>query len=157
MSKISNLIQLSGTAACINLLAINIFKFVYQRVAIILTEWENPRTQTDYEDSFTIKMFWFQFVNTYASVFYVAFFKHKYFTGTPGKYKRFGRRPAFRFEGCSEEGCFLELCVQLFIIMVGQQFLGNVLELGIPWVILFLFSNLLKLVRFSNALSLAFY
>lgn len=127
-------IVVAGTAACINLLVINILKFVYQRVAIMLTEWENPRTQTDYEDSFTVKMFWFQFVNTYASVFYVAFFKNDYFTGTPGRYKRFGGATAFRFEGCSAQGCFLELCVQLIIIMVGQQFIGNVTEIGIPWV-----------------------
>lgn len=114
------------------MLAINILKFVYQRVAILLTDWENPRTQTDYEDSFTVKMFWFQFVNTYASVFYVAFFKSEYFVGSPGKYKRFGGETAFRFEGCSAQGCFLELCVQLIIIMVGQQFIGNVMEIGIP-------------------------
>ncbi|XP_065066302.1 anoctamin-4-like isoform X2 [Rhopilema esculentum] len=126
-------IVVAGTAACINLLVINILKFVYQRVAVMLTDWENPRTQTDYEDSFTVKMFWFQFVNTYASVFYVAFFKNEYFIGSPGKYKRFGGATAFRFEGCSAQGCFLELCVQLIIIMVGQQFIGNVTEIGIPW------------------------
>eukprot|EP00794_Sanderia_malayensis_P008843 gene8843-9791_t len=127
-------IVVAATAACINLLVINILKFVYQRVATMLTNWENPRTQTDYEDSFTVKMFWFQFVNTYASVFYVAFFKSEFFVGSPGKFKRFGGTTAFRFEGCSAQGCFLELCVQLIIIMVGQQFIGNVIEIGIPWV-----------------------
>lgn len=36
---------------------------------------ENHRTDSDYEDSLTVKMYLFQFVNFYASVFYIAFFK----------------------------------------------------------------------------------
>ena len=121
----------SACAACINLIAINLLKFVYQRIALWLTQWENPRTNTDYEDSFTVKMFWFQFVNTYASIFYVAFFKTDVFTGSPGQYKRF-TSAKFRFEGCSVQGCFLELTIQLIIIMVGQQIIGNIMEIVIP-------------------------
>lgn len=34
-----------------------------------------PRTQTEYEDSFTLKMFLFQFINFYSSLIYIAFFK----------------------------------------------------------------------------------
>lgn len=44
---------------------------------------ELPRTQTDYENSLTMKMFLFQFVNYYSSCFYIAFFKGK-FVGYPG-------------------------------------------------------------------------
>lgn len=44
---------------------------------------ELPRTQTDYENSLTTKMFLFQFVNYYSSCFYIAFFKGK-FVGHPG-------------------------------------------------------------------------
>ena len=36
---------------------------------------ERPRTDTEYEDSFTFKMFLFQFINYYSSIFYIAFFK----------------------------------------------------------------------------------
>lgn len=35
------------------------------------------RTQTQYEDAFTFKVFVFQFVNFYSSPFYVAFFQGK--------------------------------------------------------------------------------
>ncbi|XP_065660186.1 anoctamin-4 isoform X3 [Hydra vulgaris] len=122
----------SACAACVNLVAINLLKFVYQRIAVKLTNWENPRTATDYEDSFTIKMFWFQFVNTYASIFYVAFFKSEFFVGSPGNYKRFTSQK-FRFDGCSVQGCFLELTIQLVIIMVGQQIIGNTMEILIPF------------------------
>jgi len=36
---------------------------------------EFPRTQTDFEDSYTLKKFLFQFINFYSSLFYIAFFK----------------------------------------------------------------------------------
>lgn len=120
----------SLTAALLNLLAINLLKFVYSKLAVWLTDWENPPTRTDYEDSFTWKMYLFQFVNTYASIFYIAFFKSGLVVGTPSRYKRIAGE--FRLDGCSEQGCFLELCVQLLIIMVGQQIIGNITEVAIP-------------------------
>ena len=121
----------SATAGVLNLIAINILKFIYKKVAVVLTDWENPRTRTDYEDSFTIKMFLFQFFNTYSSIIYVAFLKTEVITGSPGKYKRFGASK-FRMDGCSSQGCFLELTVQLIIIMVGQQFISNIFETLLP-------------------------
>ena len=36
---------------------------------------ELHRTETEYEDSYTFKMYFFAFVNYYSSSFYVAFFK----------------------------------------------------------------------------------
>ena len=120
----------SMTAALLNLLAINLLKFAYSKLAVWLTDWENPPTRTDYEDSFTWKMYLFQFVNTYASIFYIAFFKSGLVVGTPGRYKRIAGK--YRLDGCSEQGCFLELCVQLLIIMVGQQIIGNITEVAIP-------------------------
>lgn len=120
----------SATAAVLNLIAINILKIVYSKLAVWLTDWENPPTRTDYQDSFTWKMYLFQFVNTYASIFYIAFFKSGIVVGTPGRYKRIAGD--YRLDGCSEQGCFLELCVQLLIIMVGQQIIGNITEVAIP-------------------------
>lgn len=46
------------------------------------------RTQTEFDDSLTLKIYLFQFVNYYASIFYIAFFKGK-FIGRPGNYNRF--------------------------------------------------------------------
>jgi len=132
--KENSKIFVTATAAIINLLVINILKVVYNRLAKMMTEWENPRTRTSYEKSFTMKMFWFQFCNTYASVFYVAFFKSEQFTGWPGHYRRFGSGNKYRLEGCSVQGCFLELCVQLVILMGGQQLLGNFVEICWPYI-----------------------
>ena len=36
-----------------------------------MTEWENHRTQTEWEDSLIIKSFAFQFVNNYFTLFYI--------------------------------------------------------------------------------------
>ncbi|XP_028415856.1 anoctamin-4-like isoform X1 [Dendronephthya gigantea] len=121
----------SMTAAVINLIAINLLKFLYQYVALWLTNWQNPRTQTDWEDSYTIKMYIYQFVNMYSSLFYIAFFKINLFVGTPGHYRRaFGK---WRLDGCGPQGCLVELCIQLVIIMVGQQIISNFTEVMIPY------------------------
>jgi hypothetical protein len=46
---------------------------IYQRVVVGLTNAENHRTDTEYEDSMTVKLFAFQFVNSYASFIFLAF------------------------------------------------------------------------------------
>ncbi|XP_016394071.1 anoctamin-5-like [Sinocyclocheilus rhinocerous] len=75
----------SVTASCINFVIIMILNFLYERVAIKITDMEVPKTHVEYENKLTVKMFLFQFVNYYSSCFYVAFFKGK-FVGYPGDY-----------------------------------------------------------------------
>ena len=43
-----------------------------------LTDWECQRTQSEYDNSLTIKLYLLQFVNYYSSIFYVAFFKGRF-------------------------------------------------------------------------------
>lgn len=65
---------------------------LYSWLAVYLTELELHRTQTEFDDSLTLKMYLFQFVNYYASIFYIAFFKGK-FVGYPKQFQRiFGYR-----------------------------------------------------------------
>jgi len=65
---------------------------IYTWLAEYLTEMELLRTQTEFDDSLTLKIYLLQFVNYYASIFYIAFFKGK-LVGYPGKYnKLFGFR-----------------------------------------------------------------
>nr|XP_022287592.1 anoctamin-4-like isoform X1 [Crassostrea virginica] len=119
----------SISAACINLVIILILNQFYQRVAYVLTEMEQHRTLTEWEDAFTFKMFLFQFVNFYSSIFYIAFFKGK-FVGRPGDYNR--SLLDKRQEECDPSGCLIELCIQLGIVMVGKQIINNVKEILIP-------------------------
>ncbi|XP_066556905.1 anoctamin-5 isoform X3 [Amia ocellicauda] len=123
-------IATSVTASCINFVIIMILNFMYERVAIWVTDMEIPRTHMEYENRLTIKMFMFQFVNYYSSCFYVAFFKGK-FVGYPGNYTyMFGK---FRNEECDTGGCLIELTTQLVIVMVGKQVWGNIQEALVPW------------------------
>lgn len=78
----------TATAATINLSLIVVFNWMYTYLAEWLTERELLRTQTEFDDSLTLKIYLLQFVNYYASIFYIAFFKGK-FIGYPGNYNRF--------------------------------------------------------------------
>ncbi|XP_042894879.1 anoctamin-5 isoform X2 [Parasteatoda tepidariorum] len=120
----------STTAALLNLVCIMIFNQFYTCIATYLTELELHRTQTEFDDSLTLKMFLLQFVNYYSSIFYIAFFKGK-LIGHPGNYKLlFG----YRQEECGTGGCLMELAIQLAIIMVGKQALNNLMEVLMPHV-----------------------
>lgn len=52
-----------------------ILEMIYKRIAIVLNNYENHRTETEYEDHLITKLFLFQFVNAYIALFYVAFYK----------------------------------------------------------------------------------
>jgi len=54
---------------------------------VYLTELELQRTQSEFDDSITLKMYMLEFVNYYSSIFYIAFLKGK-FVGTPAKYTK---------------------------------------------------------------------
>ena len=77
-------IELSGvifqvSSNKLSLISLNVIDtFFYlsgQMIARAITNWEHPRTQADYENSYTFKMFLFQFINYYCSLIYTAFFK----------------------------------------------------------------------------------
>ncbi|XP_016377939.1 anoctamin-7-like isoform X1 [Sinocyclocheilus rhinocerous] len=116
------------SSSLVNLALILLMGQVYTALAEQLTKWEMHRTQTQYEDAFTFKVFIFQFVNFYSSPFYVAFFKGR-FVGYPGHY---GTLFGMRNEDCGPGGCLIELAEQLCIIMVGKQLINNVQEFVIP-------------------------
>lgn len=121
----------SVTASLISFVVIMILNILYERVAIWITDFELPRTKTDYENSLTLKMFLFQFVNYYSSCFYIAFAKGKAvgYPGDPvyllGKYRN---------EECDPGGCLIELTTQLSIIMGGKAIWNNIQEVLLPWV-----------------------
>ncbi|XP_041377832.1 anoctamin-7-like [Gigantopelta aegis] len=118
----------SMTSAVVNLIIIMALGRVYEKLALKFTQWEMHRTQTEFEDQLTFKVFIFQFVNFYSSIFYVAFFKGR-FVGYPGHYVRFF---GLRAEECNNGGCLIELAQQLGVIMIGKQIISNIQEMVIP-------------------------
>ncbi|XP_078281128.1 anoctamin-7 [Rhinoraja longicauda] len=126
MTQAGNIANISGSM--VNLILILLMGQIYTSLAEKLTRWEMHRTQTQFEDAFTFKVFVFQFVNFYSSPFYVAFIKGR-FVGYPGHY---GTLFGMRNEDCGPGGCLIELAQQLFIIMVGKQIINNIQEFVIP-------------------------
>ncbi|NWW06800.1 ANO6 protein, partial [Oreocharis arfaki] len=117
------------TASLISFVVIMLLNTIYEKVAILITDFELPRTQTDYENSLTTKMFLFQFVNYYSSCFYIAFFKGK-FVGHPGSPVYWLGK--YRNEECDPGGCLLELTTQLAIIVGGKAIWNNIQEVLLP-------------------------
>ncbi|XP_024086456.1 uncharacterized protein LOC106670115 isoform X2 [Cimex lectularius] len=125
-SQAQAIANMSG--AVVNLFIIMGMSRVYENLAYRLTSWEMHRTQTEFDDNLTFKVFLFQFVNFYSSIFYIAFFKGR-FVGYPGNYTLILR---LRNEDCSAGGCLIELSQQLAVIMIGKQMINNAQEILLP-------------------------
>ncbi|XP_073423871.1 anoctamin-2 [Dendrobates tinctorius] len=123
-------VTVTATAVIINLVVILILDEIYGSVAKWLTEIEVPKTEKTFEERLILKAFLLKFVNSYASIFYVAFFKGR-FVGRPGSYAYIFHD--YRVEECAPGGCLMELCIQLSIIMLGKQLIqNNLFEIAIP-------------------------
>ncbi|KOX69520.1 Anoctamin-4 [Melipona quadrifasciata] len=122
----------SMTAALINLIIIMILTRVYHRLARWMVNMENPRTQTEYESSFTFKIFLFEFVNFYSSLIYIAFFKGRFFVHPGDTTARASEFSRIKTDVCDPAGCLSEVCIQLAIIMVGKQCFNNFVEILSP-------------------------
>jgi anoctamin-10/anoctamin-7 len=99
-------------AAVINALQIQLLNYVYGSVADRLTEYENHKTDSKHENALIAKTFLFKFINSYNSLFYIAFIKHFHV-------------------GCAEGGCMYELQNQLGIIFISQIVVNNTLEVRV--------------------------
>ncbi|MEQ2310093.1 Anoctamin-2, partial [Ameca splendens] len=123
-------VTVTATAVIINLVVILILDEIYGAVALWLTELEIPKTESNFEERLILKAFLLKFMNAYAPIFYVAFFKGR-FAGRPGSYVYVIND--YRMEECAPGGCLIELCIQLSIIMLGKQLIqNNIFEIGIP-------------------------
>lgn len=123
------LVLLPVTTGIINLIVITILNYLYDYLAVFLTDMEFRRTQTEYDNSLSLKIYLFQFINYYSSLFYIAFLKGKW-VGTPHKYNRIFK---LRQEECSPGGCLMELFIQLAIIMIGKQIFNTIIEMTLPY------------------------
>lgn len=103
----------SIVASILNAIQIQIMNVVYSTLALALNNWENHRTDTSFEDNLIAKTFMFQFVNSYASFFYIAFIKK------------------WTQDKCLG-GCMVELSVQLGSIFITRIVQGNLTEVLVP-------------------------
>jgi hypothetical protein len=110
----------SVTSVLLNFISIFVLNLIFTSIAEYLTNLEIPKTHEEYEKSYTLKMFLFQAVNFWSSIFYIAFIKGRG-TGTPISYTRFGETGSIRLEECHPAGCLFDLSLQLAIIMILKQ------------------------------------
>lgn len=110
--------QLGSTiAAILNAIQIQVMNMIYGDIAIKLNDYENHRTDTKYEDALISKTFVFQFVNSYASLFYIAFVKPFIPTLDP----------------CIDS-CMQELQTNLGTIFLTRLAIGNFTEVLVPYI-----------------------
>lgn len=64
-----------AASALLNLFIIVVYGIIYEALAQALTNWENHRTQTQWNDSRILKNFMFQFINNYFVLFYICYFR----------------------------------------------------------------------------------
>jgi hypothetical protein len=114
----------STVASVVNTIQITIFNVLYQFVAVKLTNLENHRTNTNYQDSLIVKMFVFQFVNSYASFFYIAFIAAN-LSPVPGQ-------PDGFMGQCGYYNCMQPLSVNLAIIFGSRLTVTNLIEVLMP-------------------------
>ncbi|KAM7002986.1 anoctamin-2 [Tautogolabrus adspersus] len=129
-AKASVRMTVTTTGIILNMLVVLVLEEVYGAIAVWLTELELPKTEEEFEERLIFKSFFLKSMNSFAPIFYVAFFKGR-FAGRPGDYVYvFGD---YRMEECAPPGCLIELCIQLSMIMLGKQLIqNNVFEVLIP-------------------------
>jgi len=143
----------------VNAAQIGFFNSVYRMVAQVLNDWENHRTPTEYENNLTIKVFVFQFVNSFSTFFTIAFVKNFVGNGcvpapncdldtqdgntdSNGNTLRIidangntdvsaSEMNGFDFDAC--DSCLYELQTQLLSIFLTRLVVSNMLEVGIPY------------------------
>ncbi len=101
-------------ASIINAIVIQITNYTYNLVAISLTDYENHRTNTEYEDQIIMKIFVFQFINSYASFYYLAFV-------------------AEPVGDCPNDDCMSSLAINLGIIFATRLLTKNLIDIVIPY------------------------
>ena len=145
----------SITASVLNGLFIAVMTKVYSKVSLFqitenialsnsqvawqLTVMEMPRTDAQFEESYTYKVAIFQFVNFYGALFYLAFLRGPLAQNDPsdinnmaagGELHEVWQLQIHKLPGCPVTGCLLDVSIQLFIIMTGKQAINNILEIG---------------------------
>ena len=58
----------------VNAISITALNYVYKYLSVVLVNWENHRYEEQWDNSYTVKNFALQFVNTYISLFAIAFY-----------------------------------------------------------------------------------
>jgi len=121
----------SVVGGIMNAIAIVILNKIYRTIAFKMNDWENHRTDTEYTDNLLFKIFLFQFVNSYTSLYYIAFFKRT--TTLWGDKTLKDSCSGAEADSASRWGCPNELMIQLLTILATNIVIGQAQEVLIPY------------------------
>uniref|UniRef100_A0A914V0A2 Anoctamin n=1 Tax=Plectus sambesii TaxID=2011161 RepID=A0A914V0A2_9BILA len=116
----------------LNSLSIMILGYLYTKLVYKLTDWENHRTQSDYNNALIIKLFAFQFVNTYTSLFYTAFYRPE--ENGFQTHGIFNLGSSYK-DTCTRGTCMSLLSLQVLVLMVMKPFPKLTKDFILPYVI----------------------
>jgi anoctamin-10/anoctamin-7 len=107
-------------AGIMNAVQIGVMDMIFQTMAEFLNDFMNHRTETLYEDSLILMVFTFQFVNSFFSLFFIAFLKPQAFCMVLPK--------------TGQPSCIFELYTQLTALFITRLVSGNIMELLVPFI-----------------------
>eukprot|EP01052_Picozoa_sp_SAG31_P014605 SAG31_NODE_914_length_11058_cov_13.316270_6_plen_726_part_00 len=102
----------------LNLVIIQVAGLTFEALARGMNEWENHRTQTQYEDMLILKNFLFQFINNYFVLFYIGYLRQIEIMGSA--------------QVCSNGSCLETLQTQLTVVFTVKTFGLQAVELMKP-------------------------
>jgi len=104
-----------------------VLNMLYMEIAVCMVNYENYRTDMEWENAIVKKVFPFQFINSYFTLFYVAFMKGKFGT-LMGSDDR-----CIDSLGNRDSNCMTELTCLLLSTLLTTQIAGAVAELAVPY------------------------
>jgi hypothetical protein len=110
------------SSAAANTILIVVFGNIYKGIAIGMNDWENHRTQTEYDDNLILKNFVFQFVNNYFVLFYIAYMRQVPLDSV-----------GLDIDAeCKSGSCLSELSIQLIAVFTTKTIVAQVMEVAGP-------------------------
>jgi hypothetical protein len=101
---------------------------IYKEIAICMVDYENYRTDTEWEDAIVNKVFAFQFINSYFSLFYIAFMK-----GRIGHLAGYSDQCKNASTGKPTDNCMGELYTLLLSTLLTTQIVSTIGEALLPY------------------------
>ncbi|GJQ85109.1 hypothetical protein Trydic_g20241 [Trypoxylus dichotomus] len=134
----------SSSASTISVVIMLTLENIYVKLAKIMTDLENPRTEVEYDNSLIYKRFVLTFINGYAVTFYVAFFQGQFYS-YPGKEHNYETH--IQYELCDHSGCSTNLAIHLTVVLIIKSLVMNLVQSVKPVIM-----NWLKTVRHIKTL-----
>ena len=122
-------------SAALNTIFIVLFGMLYETIAVAMTDWENHRTQIEYDNQLILKNFGFQFVNNYFVLFYIGYMRQ---LDTSGLCSFFALDPIYcpdvAITECKGGTCLGQVQTNVIAVFTIKTVIAQVKEIAMPYV-----------------------